>query len=336
MIFLKSRRGVNFAETSLDRYKAHVANIAVVIPPGTAGEKAGEQLITDRACTACHKLGDADGGIAPDLSYEGLIRDDDWLMEHFQNPRSRVPDSIMPAFRFPAEDFQRLTAYLGSLKTPSAGARPPRRPTRRCARAATARRATATARWRWYLDPSPRDFTKAAFMTSKPRERFLESIHDGVAGTSMPPWGERARSRSRSDGVLDYVLHDLHRKSRHESSKPRKVPEHESGGDAAPASISHGEQIFLQRCTGCHGRKADGKGPNSLDILPQPAQSAQHVVRGQHVPTGACSNPFCYGVQGTAMPAWIDYGLTQNDVGDIMNFIRSHQSRNRASSMPAK
>ena len=44
VIFLKSRRGVNFAETSLDRYKAHIANVAVVIPPGTAGEKAGEQL----------------------------------------------------------------------------------------------------------------------------------------------------------------------------------------------------------------------------------------------------------------------------------------------------
>jgi len=30
-----------------------------------------------------------------------------------------------------------------------------------------------------------------------------------------------------------------------------------------------------------------------------------------------------YGVQGTAMPPWIDYGLNQNDVGDLVNFIRS-------------
>ncbi len=30
-----------------------------------------------------------------------------------------------------------------------------------------------------------------------------------------------------------------------------------------------------------------------------------------------------YGVQGTAMPSWIDYGLTKNDVGDMVNFIRS-------------
>jgi hypothetical protein len=29
-----------------------------------------------------------------------------------------------------------------------------------------------------------------------------------------------------------------------------------------------------------------------------------------------------YGVQGTAMPSWIDYGLSQDDVGDLINFIR--------------
>jgi hypothetical protein len=28
-------------------------------------------------------------------------------------------------------------------------------------------------------------------------------------------------------------------------------------------------------------------------------------------------------VEGTAMPSWLDYGLQQNDVGDIVNYIRS-------------
>jgi hypothetical protein len=32
-----------------------------------------------------------------------------------------------------------------------------------------------------------------------------------------------------------------------------------------------------------------------------------------------------YGVQGTAMPSWIDT-FTANDVGDIVNFIRSLQN----------
>jgi len=30
-----------------------------------------------------------------------------------------------------------------------------------------------------------------------------------------------------------------------------------------------------------------------------------------------------YGVQGTAMPPWIDYGLTPESVGDLVNFIHS-------------
>ena len=34
-----------------------------------------------------------------------------------------------------------------------------------------------------------------------------------------------------------------------------------------------------------------------------------------------------YGVQGTAMPPWIDYGLSQNDAGDLINFIRSLNSK---------
>jgi len=191
VIFLKSRRGVNFAETSLDRYKAHVANVAVVIPPGTAGEKAGEQLLGDRACTACHKLGDKDGGIAPDLSYEGLVRDESWLTDHFGNPRARVPDSIMPAFRFPADDFQKLTAYLETLKTPPPSTWDAQTTfTNLCARC-HGEKGDGNGKVAWYIDPSPRDFTKQGFMASKPRARFVASIQDGVGGTSMPPWSRR-------------------------------------------------------------------------------------------------------------------------------------------------
>ncbi len=51
--------------------------------------------------------------------------------------------------------------------------------------------------------------------------------------------------------------------------KPRNLPDTNPVAMSAE-SVARGEQIFLQRCTGCHGRKADGKGPNSLDILPHP------------------------------------------------------------------
>ena len=316
VIFLKSRRGVNFAETSLDRYKAHIENVAVVIPPGTAGEKAGEQLIADRACTACHKLGAKDGGIAPDLSYEGLIRDNSWLMDHFINPRSRVPDSIMPTFRFPAEDFEHITAYLGSLKTPPPAMAPVETYKALCERC-HGEKGDGQGKVAWYLDPSPRDLTKAAFMTSKPRERFVTSIQDGVPGTSMPSW-KYALKPEQVNGVLSYVLTTFTKEPMRDF-KPHNVPD-QNPIASAQASIKHGEEIFLLRCTGCHGRKADGKGPNSQDITPKPRnlRNSAFVAR---VNDRRLFDSVLYGVQGTAMPSWIDY-VSKNDVGDIVNFIR--------------
>jgi mono/diheme cytochrome c family protein len=319
VIFLKSRRGVNFAETSLDRYKAHVENVAVVIPPGTAGEKAGEQLITDRACTACHKLGGKDGGIAPDLSYEGLIRDNVWLMDHFKSPRSRVPDSIMPTFRFPGEDFERITAYLTTLKTP-----PPAMPLAETYKALCERchgeKGDGQGKVAWYLDPAPRDLTKAAFMNSKPRERFVTSIQEGVPGTSMPSW-KNALKPEQVNGVLSYVLATFTKEPAHEIKPHSGVPETNPVA-STPASIQHGEEIFLERCTGCHGRKADGKGPNSLDITPKP-RNLRNTAFVASIPDRRIFDSVLYGVQGTAMPSWIDYGLSKNDVGDLVNFIRS-------------
>jgi len=318
VIFLKSRRGVNFAETTLDRYKAHIANVAVVIPPGTAGEKAGEQLIADRACTACHKLRDRDGGIAPDLGYEGLIRDDAWLMDHFKNPRSRIPDSIMPTFRFPEEDFTRISAYLETLKTPPAPANPSVTYHELCERC-HGEKGDGNGKVAWYIDPSPRDFTKAAFMNSKPRDRFVESIKTGVPGTSMPPWGHALKD-DQVNGVLDYVLQTF-TKEPQRALKPHKVPQQNPVASDAQ-SIARGESMFLERCTGCHGRKADGKGPNSLDILPHP-RNLRNSWFVDKLSDSRLFDSVLYGVQGTAMPPWIDYGLTQENVGDIVNFIRS-------------
>ncbi len=88
------------------------------------------------------------------------------------------------------------------------------------------------------------------------------------------------------------------------------------------ASDRRGEQTFVLRCAGCHGRKADGKGPNSMDITPRP-RNLRNSFFVNSVADRRLFDSILYGVQGTAMPAWIDYGLSQNDVGDLVNFIRS-------------
>ena len=139
----------------------------------------------------------------------------------------------------------------------------------------------------------------------------------------MPPW-ERVLTEDQRRAVLTYVFQTFVKEPRSEL-KPHKVPEQNPVASNAD-SIHRGEQTFLQRCTGCHGRKADGKGPNSLDISPRP-RNLRNSFFVNSVPDRRLFDSILYGVQGTAMPSWIDYGLTQNDVGDLINFIRSMNTK---------
>ncbi len=328
VVFLKSRRGASQTESSIEAFRLDasttkpvpesVAAVQTNIPANATQAERGAQLIEGYACLSCHKLGDRDGGISPDLSYEGLLRDHDWLMEHFRNPRTRVPDSNMPAFGLPDKDYEEMTAYLLSRTAP-----PPQMSSEQTYKALCARchgvDGTGHGVNAIYLDPAPRNLTSSEFMASKPESRFLASIHVGVPGTSMPDW-DRVLTGDQIQGVLDYVWTNFVREP-HRQLKPRKVPEQNPVAMSAE-SVHRGESIFLQRCIGCHGRKADGNGPNSIDITPRP----RNLTNTSFIDSTKDHRLFEsieYGVEGTAMPSWMDYGLSQNDVGDIVNFIRS-------------
>lgn len=330
-IFLKSRRGFNYAETTLDRYRATLkkpsSNSAMVQPtegnqPTTLNTDTsanyGGQLFTERACAACHKLGELDGGIAPDLSFEGLMKDEQWLVAHFKNPRSLVPDSNMPSFGFPDTEFKALSAYLLTQnKVPPTG-NGQEIYQNLCLRC-HGEKGDGHGMIATYLDPYPRDFTNAGFMSSKTDERLTASIKNGVPGTSMPSWAKVLNEQQIKD-VLTYINQNFTKETRTDI-KQRDVPE-QNPVAMSPESVTRGESIYLQRCTGCHGRKADGKGPNSLDILPRPRNllNAEFVTRTND---RRLFESILYGVQGTAMPPWIDYGLSKDDVGDLVNYIRN-------------
>lgn len=325
VIFLKSRRGFNYAETTLDRYRATLgkgqttpAPVASGTEPAKGATSNGEQLIAERACVACHKLGDKDGGIAPDLSFEGLMKDEKWMLGHFKDPRSVVPDSIMPTFLFSDADFQSMTTYLASLKTPPTLTEPKQIYENLCMRC-HGDKGDGHGMIATYLDPYPRDFTNAGFMNSKTEERLAGSIKNGVGGTSMPAWG-KVLTDDQIQSVLAYINQTFTKEARREI-KLRDVPE-QNPVALTSESIARGEQSYLTRCVGCHGRKADGKGPNSLDILPRP-RNLLNTAFINNANDRRLFDSILYGVQGTAMPPWIDYGLTKNDVGDLVNYIRS-------------
>lgn len=329
VIFLKSRRGFNYAETTLDRYRATlnkgqvtpqapVANNAQ--PTAVSGDAVarGGQLVNERACVACHKLGDQDGGIAPDLSFQGFLKEEKWVVAHFKDPRSLVPDSIMPTFGFSDADYQSMTTFLMNQKKVPSLNNPQEIYQNLCLRC-HGDKGDGHGQIATYLDPYPRDFTNVGFMNSKPEDRLVNSIKNGVEGTSMPAWG-KVLTDEQIKGVLAYINQNFTKEARTEI-KPKSVPETNPVADSRE-SVTRGETIYLQRCTGCHGRKADGKGPNSLDILPRP----RNLLNAGFINTASDKRLFeaiLYGVQGTAMPPWIDYGLSKEDVGDLVNYLRS-------------
>ena len=328
VIFLKSRRSSNLAESPAEAFRLNAA-VTSPVPESVAAAESGasgaptsaargENLIQQYACLSCHKLDGKDGGISPDLSYEGLLHDGPWLMDHFQNPRSRVPDSNMPAFGLPKDDFQSMTAYLLTRVTPPSATTPAETYKALCARChgenGDGKGVNAI-----YLDPAPRDLTLAEFMANKPHDRFISSIKIGVPGTSMPPWGN-ALSDDQVNGVFNYVW-ATYVKEKPRTLKPRNVPQ-VNPVTYSQQSVDRGETIFLARCTGCHGKKADGHGPNSPDISPRP-RNLRNFAFINSVSDHRLFESITYGVEGTAMPSWLDYGLQQNDVGDILNYIHS-------------
>ena len=326
VVFLKSRKGRNFAETEIQRFKVKLTGgaelVQATVKPVQINPaemvKQGEKLVLDRACTACHKLGDRDGGIAPDLSFEGLLKDGPWLYDHFKNPKSRMADSIMPAFRFTDDEFKAMTAYLLTLKGPQAPAAGEAIYKNLCLRC-HGEKGDGRGPIAEHLDPYPRDLTKDGFMNSKPEARLVASIRQGVSGTSMPAWG-KLLSEEQAKAVLGHIQTTFTKEPRREL-KARPIPE-KNPVAMSKESVDRGEAMFVNRCAGCHGRKGDGKGPNSLDILPKP-RNLRNSAFVDSVDDRRLFESIQYGVQGTAMPSWTEYGLSSNDIGDLVNFIRS-------------
>ena len=109
-------------------------------------------------------------------------------------------------------------------------------------------------------------------MTTKPEERFLNSIDEGVPGTSMPAWG-KALSDEQIKGVFDYIWQTYVREPQRQL-KPRKVPEQNPVRDAAESAAARRSHLHaaLHRLPRTQG----GWQRTELDgHLAAPAQPAQ-------------------------------------------------------------
>ena len=83
----------------------------------------GKALFAQHHCVACHRVHGEGGTVGPDLSYVGDRRPDrQWHIQHFRDPQSVSPGSIMPKFALSDKEMNDLASYVLSLRSGGQGA----------------------------------------------------------------------------------------------------------------------------------------------------------------------------------------------------------------------
>lgn len=156
--------------------------------------------------------------ICPRPNWSGVYRTDEWLMEHFHSPTSHTPRSIMPVFPFDETKFYALTYMLDILgkKNRDAvraiwknyGFNPELAFEIHCSQChgPYLQGNGPVAEW---IYPIPKNLRKADFLRNLTKERAIDSIHHGVKGTPMPPWGEAAMDKPMADGIPELTEDEI-------------------------------------------------------------------------------------------------------------------------------
>jgi copper transport protein len=87
-------------------------------------------------------------------------------------------------------------------------------------------------------------------------------------------------------------------------------------------SLAIGRDVYTNNCETCHGETGRGDGPSGLRLVPRPADLHLHMAPGVHT-DGELFYWVSYGVAGTAMPAWKDRGLTDEQIWSVINYARA-------------
>jgi len=97
---------------------------------GTDFVNRAKQLVQEKGCRACHVINGRGGQIGPDLTFVGDKSPEQydysrisgvnsafaWHVAHLQDPKSLVPETVMPNFNFSSADAQALTLLVLSWK----------------------------------------------------------------------------------------------------------------------------------------------------------------------------------------------------------------------------
>ena len=181
------------------------------------------------------------------------------------------------------------------------------------------------------LHPKPRNFTSGTFKFRTTEsgsipadDDLVNTVKNGLPGTSMPPWG-RFLNVDSIRSVVDYVK-SFSPRFTSEQTKPVRIGQ---VVPSSPASIAKGKKVYEQlQCAACHG--SDGKGTGALaenltDDWGEPIRPTNldepWSFRGGSTAKDIYMR-FRTGVDGTPMPSYVG-SATEQEMGNLANYVVS-------------
>jgi len=186
-----------------------------------------------------------------------------------------------------------------------------------------------------YLDPKPRDFTKAAFKCrstpsgSLPLDSDLyDTISRGIHASGMPSWKPLLR-QDRAD-LVAYIKTFS---SAFQEEKPAAAVPIPPEPPNSPESIQRGSELFQSmNCWSCHGKDGRGYGPSAatltdskgFPIAPFDFTSGSRFKCGES--DRDMFRDLVTGLDGTPMPSFAS-AMNDNQRWDVVHYIRSLSNR---------
>ncbi len=268
--------------------------------------------------------------IGPDLSRATGTRSDDWQLAHLFDPRSVVPESVMPAYTHlfdgsataPTQAARDVVAYLDTLGRarrlvePMAAISAHPASTRRTGRVPVLpASADALPGARLYaahcaschgetgrgdgpvaeaLRPRPANLAAHSYT----RERLAEALWHGVAGTSMPAWRDRPPSELAALASHVEALSIV-------------------GEDRAvtPEQRQLGQGVYVANCAQCHGDSGGGDGFAAAQLEVPPTNFQRQAPRVDYA-----IEVLIRGVDGTRMAEWSSR-LSDDEIAGVAWYV---------------
>jgi mono/diheme cytochrome c family protein len=190
-----------------------------------------------------------------------------------------------------------------------------------------------------YLDPKPRDFTKALFKCRSTPSGTLpldsdlyDTISRGVHASGMPSWKPLLR-QERAD-LVAYIKTFSSAFQEEKPGEPVAIPPEPP---TSPESVKRGANLFQSmNCYLCHGKDGRGHGPSAATLTDSKGYPITpfDFTSGTSFKCGV-TDPEMYrdlvtGLDGTPMPSFAS-AMSPEQRWDVVHYIRTlHNSKTRS------